>query len=152
MDRRASMSAFLLSVCLIAGASRAAEPTQMDLDARYKNTVQPFLQTYCVSCHSGENPKGQVDLSSFSSMDSVLKSHKQWDIVLEQLSGGDMPPESAKIKPTAEQRKAIIDWITSAKKFDSEKNAGDPGLVLARRLSNAEYDNTIRDLTGVDIR
>jgi tetratricopeptide (TPR) repeat protein len=29
---------------------------------------------------------------------------------------------------------------------------GDPGPVLPRRLSNAEYDNTIRDLTGVDIR
>ena len=26
------------------------------------------------------------------------------------------------------------------------------GIVLARRLSNAEYDYTIRDLTGVDIR
>ena len=32
------------------------------------------------------------------------------------------------------------------------KSAGDPGVVLARRLSNAEYDYSIRDLTGVDIR
>ena len=32
------------------------------------------------------------------------------------------------------------------------RNTGDPGPVLARRLSNAEYDNTIRDLTGVDLR
>src|SRR5213076_3122643 len=30
--------------------------------------------------------------------------------------------------------------------------AGDPGIVLARRLSNAEYDYTIRDLTGVDLQ
>src|SRR5262249_55510990 len=30
--------------------------------------------------------------------------------------------------------------------------AGDPGPVLARRLSNSEYNYTIRDLTGVDIR
>ena len=35
---------------------------------------------------------------------------------------------------------------------EAERNAGDPGVVLARRLSNAEYDYTIRDLTGVDIR
>ena len=35
---------------------------------------------------------------------------------------------------------------------EARKNAGDPGPVLARRLSNAEYNNTIRDLTGVDIR
>ena len=30
--------------------------------------------------------------------------------------------------------------------------AGDPGTVLARRLSNAEYDYTIRDLTGQDMQ
>ena len=35
---------------------------------------------------------------------------------------------------------------------EARKNAGDPGPVLARRLSNAEYNYTIRDLTGVDIR
>ena len=35
---------------------------------------------------------------------------------------------------------------------EARKNDGDPGTVLARRLSNAEYDYTIRDLTGVDIR
>ena len=35
---------------------------------------------------------------------------------------------------------------------EARRNAGDPGLVLARRLSNAEYNNTIRDLTGADLR
>ena len=33
-----------------------------------------------------------------------------------------------------------------------KKFAGDPGMVLARRLSNAEYDYTIRDLTGQDMQ
>ena len=33
-----------------------------------------------------------------------------------------------------------------------KKTAGDPGVVLARRLSNAEYDNTIRDLTGQNMQ
>ncbi|HZO55146.1 MAG TPA: DUF1587 domain-containing protein [Bryobacteraceae bacterium] len=35
---------------------------------------------------------------------------------------------------------------------EARRNAGDPGLVLTRRLSNAEYNYTIRDLTGVDIQ
>src|SRR5205085_8841579 len=35
---------------------------------------------------------------------------------------------------------------------EARTHAGDPGLVLARRLSNAEYNYTIRDLTGVDLR
>jgi hypothetical protein len=33
---------------------------------------------------------------------------------------------------------------------EARARAGDPGLVPLRRLSNAEYDATIRDLTGVD--
>ena len=35
---------------------------------------------------------------------------------------------------------------------EARKYAGDPGLVLVRRLSNAEYNNSIRDLTGVDLK
>jgi hypothetical protein len=35
---------------------------------------------------------------------------------------------------------------------EARKRAGEPGEVLARRLSNAEYDNAMRDLTGVDRR
>ena len=33
-----------------------------------------------------------------------------------------------------------------------QAHAGDPGVVLAHRLSNAEYNYTIKDLTGVDIQ
>ena len=63
-----------------------------------------------------------------------------------------MPPEEAKHQPTAEERQAVVDWIRALRKSIAEAHAGDPGEVLARRLSNAEYDYTIRDLTGVDIR
>ena len=35
---------------------------------------------------------------------------------------------------------------------EARARAGDPGQVPLRRLSNAEYDCTIRDLTGVDLR
>src|SRR5438094_102149 len=49
-------------------------------------------------------------------------------------------------------RHEIIDWMQAMRKNEARKNAGDPGPVLARRLSNAEYDYTVRDLTGADIR
>src|SRR5258708_4098761 len=34
---------------------------------------------------------------------------------------------------------------------EASARAGDPGRVVVRRLSNAELNNTIRDLTGVDL-
>src|SRR5262249_1960185 len=63
-----------------------------------------------------------------------------------------MPPADAEKKPTAEERATIVAWIRDFMNHETEKSAGDPGIVLARRLSNAEFDYTIRDLTGVDIR
>ena len=62
-----------------------------------------------------------------------------------------MPPAQAK-QPPVEARRQVIAWIEAMRRSEARKNAGDPGVVLARRLSNAEYNYTIRDLTGVDIR
>src|SRR5205807_5625667 len=50
------------------------------------------------------------------------------------------------------ERRAVIEWIKALRDHEARRSAGDPGVVLARRLSNAEFDYTIRDLTGVDIR
>jgi hypothetical protein len=46
----------------------------------------------------------------------------------------------------------VIDWIQALRAEEVRKSAGDPGVVLARRLSNAEYNYTIRDLTGQDMQ
>ena len=50
------------------------------------------------------------------------------------------------------QRKQLRDWARSYLDAEARANAGDPGSVVLRRLSNVEYDNTVRDLTGVDLR
>src|SRR5262249_5758535 len=63
-----------------------------------------------------------------------------------------MPPEKAPKQPTAEERRKVIRWIEAVGEEIVRRNAGDPGPVLGRRLSNAEFDYTIRDLTGVDLR
>src|SRR5262249_52550434 len=54
--------------------------------------------------------------------------------------------------PKPHERRAVLEWVRELREQEARKNAGDPGEVLARRLSNAEFDYTIRDLTGVDIR
>ena len=46
----------------------------------------------------------------------------------------------------------MIDWIQATWAREARLRDGDPGVVLARRLSNVEYDYTIRDLTGIDMR
>jgi hypothetical protein len=122
------------------------------LDRQFAETVKPFLQSYCVDCHSGDKPKGGLDLTKYQGVGDVVRDHRHWGEVRDQISGGDMPPDKARRQPGEAERKSVVAWIESMRRYQAQKNAGDPGMVLARRLSNAEYDNTIRDLTGVDIR
>jgi len=122
------------------------------LNTRFQGVVRPFIQTYCVSCHGADKPEAAFNLESFTSMDLVVKDYRRWNTLLGKLQRGAMPPEDAAQHPTPEQVKHIIAWIQDMQTYETTHNAGDPGIVLARRLSNAEYDYTIRDLTGVDIQ
>lgn len=129
----------------------AAQAASADLEREFARTVRPFVATYCIRCHAGETPAAQFDLMPYSTMAAVIRDHAHWNLVLEKLTAGEMPPKPAK-QPSADARRKVIAWIQAMRASEAQKNAGDPGLVLARRLSNAEYNYTIRDLTGVDMR
>ena len=122
------------------------------LQRGFSEVVRPFLTRHCLECHNEEEPEAKLDLSGFSSARDVAKGFATWNHVLERLDAGEMPPEDASTQPTAKARRAVIQWSKAQRDFEAERNAGDPGQVLARRLSAAEYNYTIRDLTGVDIQ
>ncbi len=127
----------------------AAEPT---LEQRFAIDVLPFVQSHCLSCHGTEKQEGKLDLSGQSSVAAVVQNHLVWDLVLERLEVGEMPPRKVPQQPTENERRIVCEWIKEFREHEARRHAGDPGPVLARRLSNAEFDNTIRDLTGIDIR
>src|SRR6266849_5650168 len=138
-------------VLLLPFSVNGATPATTDLEPRFANTVRPFLATYCLGCHTGEKAMAHLDLSRYANTTAVVEDHEHWATVLEKLTAKQMPPQQMK-QPEPEDRQKVIDWISAVLKEEARKNAGDPGKVLARRLSNAEYSYTIRDLTGVDIR
>ena len=147
----AGISLFLGFVSLRTTASdpkRASAP----LELRFRETVEPFIGTYCFECHGQDKPKGDLDLRAYSSLGTFSKDPETLDLVLEQLQSGAMPPAKAKRQPTTESRRDVVAWFQALRRDEAKRHAGDPGSVPARRLSNAEYDHTIRDLTGVDIR
>src|SRR5258708_4787870 len=128
----------------------ASQTANSDLERRFAQTVRPFLTSYCVGCHGGVAPAAQFDLRSYSTMATVGRDIPHWSLVLEKLTAKEMPPKQAK-QPSADARQEVILWVQAMRASEAAKNAGDPGSVLARRLSNAEYNYTIRDLTGGDI-
>jgi hypothetical protein len=151
MPRTVITAIVMLLVTLTAKAS-APPQADRDLGRRFTETIRPFLETYCFECHSGSMPEARLDLAAYASMTDVARDHPRWAQVLEKLTAEEMPPLNAEQHPSAGDRKTVVSWIVAMRTYEARKHAGDPGLVLPRRLSNAEYNYTIRDLTGVDIR
>jgi hypothetical protein len=134
----------LLSTTVLA---RAASPLETD----YATVVRPALQKYCLGCHSTKLKKGSLDLERFVSIDVGRKDLKAWQQTQEMLEAGEMPP-AGKPQPTAGERQAVLAWVRGFLDAEARARAGDPGHIPLRRLSNSEYDRTVHDLTGIDLR
>ena len=121
------------------------------LERQFTQIVQPYLAKNCAGCHSGKTPAGSLDLKAYTSTDAVIRDYPRWATVHTRLAAGEMPPKPMAAPPVEESRK-VLNWIQAVRTEELRKHAGDPGPVLVRRLSNAEYNYTIRDLTGADLR
>jgi hypothetical protein len=151
MARRA-----ILLLLLAATGGGFAAPAQKGgpsrLEGEFARTVQPFLKTYCIACHGSREPAAHLDLSRYTAMASLMQDGRRWSQIMERLEAEEMPPKGAAKHPAVHERRTALAWFRAVRESEMRRNADDPGVVLARRLSNAEYDYTIRDLTGVDIR
>jgi len=136
MKLRASLVACVL---LVSAAASAAD---------FPKDIRPLLAEFCTKCHSTKDHKGDLDLERFKSLDAVKRNAKVWQQVEEQLELGEMPPKDKPQLSTAQKTK-LVAWVRGTLGDIAKANAGDPGPVVLRRLSNAEYTYTIRDLTGV---
>jgi hypothetical protein len=117
----------------------------------YVDSVLPYVQKYCVECHNSEVQKGELDLTRYTGSTDVTASFRRWNNIVEFIRNGEMPPKKAK-QPTITESNAVADSVDRMLLAEAVKHAGDPGIVLPRRLSNTEYDTAIRALTGVNVR
>ncbi len=152
MKFRTLLLSLSLTAASMAGAATPASiPVRIPgLDQQFEQTIRPFVGKYCVACHSGKMAPAQFDLKSYTNMDMVTDDFARWSLLADRLKAKEMPPKPMPPPPAAEAQQ-VIDWVVAVRAEEIKKAAGDPGVVLARRLSNAEYDYTIRDLTGQDM-
>ncbi|OJW13072.1 MAG: hypothetical protein BGO49_19900 [Planctomycetales bacterium 71-10] len=139
-----------LALALPAALAAADEPDSFDALGRdYAGTVRPLMARLCLGCHSTEDKEGDLDLEALAGLPEIRKSPGVWKKVAEQLDSGEMPPKDAD-QPTADERAAVRGWVGRYLRAEAYANAGDPGAVVLRRLNNAQYAYTLRDLTGHD--
>lgn len=118
----------------------------------FSQTITPFSQKYCVECHSATKPKAELDLTAFKNEADIARQFRRWKGVIEFVRDGAMPPEDHALQPTLEERNALVAAVEKILQAEARKNAGDPGVIHPRRLSNTEFDAAVQDLTGIDIR
>ncbi len=119
---------------------------------QFDEQIQPLLARYCNDCHSGEAPEAKLDTSLFLKATDVSATWGTWQEVVSRVHEREMPPADASPQPTDEERKLLQTWTESFRQAEAKRMRNDPGPVSTRRLSNAEFNYTIRDLTGVDIQ
>ncbi len=112
--------------------------------------LNPFVRQYCVACHNQAQAEGQLNLERLTSAADVGRGFKDWERVIHMLRQRKMPPPDES-QPTAAETMAAIAAIQTSLDAYVTEHAGDPGPVVIRRLSSAEYGYTIRDLTGLEL-
>jgi copper chaperone CopZ len=126
----------LCSLSLLLGAFLAA-PRMAAADE--------FFTRYCHACHGPTTQEAALDLSTLPADLANPDHFRRWVKVYDRLSAGEMPPPQAD-QPTADERAAAVrslsESLLAAEAAALESNPA-PHL---RRLTRAEYENTIRDL------
>ena len=119
-------------------------------DDGYESHVRPFFEAHCFKCHGPEKSKGELTLHTLDRDLAAGRGIDRWEDVLDALRSGAMPPEDEP-QPDESKRQAVTDWITGGLQAYVEKESQEAPATTARRLTNFEYENTMRDLLGIDL-
>ena len=113
----------------------------------YEADVAPTIGRYCLGCHDSSTRRGGIALDGSGEEAPGLET---WGRVADALRSGAMPPVG-RARPSPGELAAVDEWL-DAEVFRCSGPDADPGRVTIRRLNRVEYDNTIRDLFGLDLR
>lgn len=131
---------------------RPSEDSKAELAAEnFQTNIAPFLENHCVVCHSGDDFEGEVSFDRFEDSADIQENYEFWEKVLRLVVEHQMPPAD-QTQPTDDEIASLgraIEFEFDAFDCTSVKH---PGRVTIRRLNKSEYNNTIRDLLGLDLR
>jgi len=123
----------------------------------FAKDVRPVLEAKCLSCHSGDKPEGDFDLSPAVTAERPIDHAGLWDRVAARVRLNEMPPAGSPGLSDPEQG-AVRGWFDSRPGRDlcdelatDETKSWYKGRVMSRRITNAEYDRMVAALVGVDL-
>ncbi len=140
----------LAPAALVAVAGLTPTPAQPASEAKaFAAEGVAYLKKHCLSCHGDTRPKADLSLTKYTTAESLLKDRKVWQRVQEVIHSGEMPPEP-RPRPAPGESDDFLKTVGGIFDHHDRTAPPDPGRVTMRRLNRLEYNNTIRDLVGVD--
>lgn len=137
----ATLALPLLAAALALSSQEPAAPTA-------PAGLAGFAQEFCSECHGGDKPKGGVDFSALTADADFLADPDLLYAMREMLETEEMPPAKAEKHPGAAERAEAAAAAAVLLAHADAAAAGDPGVVVLRRLNRSQFRNTIRDLFG----
>lgn len=137
------------SPSLVLATSESMADFQPDQET-FARTITPFLHSYCLKCHGPQLQES--DFRVDQQLPNEFLRHavsEKWSEVLNMLNASEMPPADEP-RPAVEDVTRVVEWIEQ-EILRAEKARMDRTIVL-RRMNREEYNNTIRDLTGIDFQ
>jgi len=110
--------------------------------------ARKVLETYCQTCHQGKSPAAHLDLTHYTSADSLSKEPQVWSRVYQRVRDASMPPKGMPA-PAADQREQLAGWIENTLRVSMCSAGPTPGPAPLRRLNRNQYSTTIRHLFNV---
>jgi hypothetical protein len=132
----------LLLLLALPGLLRADDAAHQRLDT--------FVTTDGIDCHGADDAEGGVDIEAMIVERPLVRHTDKWLRIQQLVREAEMPPQKKKKQPDAGARKqAVADLKTLVQDFDFSA-ISNPGYERVRRLTRAEYRNTVYDLLYVD--
>jgi len=119
--------------------------------AEFARDVLPVLRANCLDCHDADTKKGGLDLERYPNEGAAMGDRAIWDRVYNQVEARQMPPPKQRKQPSTDERSRLLACVDELlARPDPALGACDPGKPLLRRMTRLEYNNTVRDLLGLD--
>src|SRR5947208_13228146 len=111
----------------------------------FAETPHRFFDAHCVTCHDSQSKSGGLDLTALPFKPSDADNFARWVKVHDRIAAGEMPPKR-KPRPPAADVAAVTRWLHDELAGAERKATAGSGRTRLRRLTRAEYENTLRDL------
>ena len=123
------------------------KPKKVVAAPTFAKDVRAVFAQNCVACHGANSPAAGLNLAKYKTEAQALADLGTMEKAMGRIVAGDMPPGGG--LPAA-RRKPFQGWTENA--LAAQCRLADPGRVTLRRLNRDEYNRTVHDLLGTDLR